>query len=83
MFELEEEIVHASKCARGADVAPTLGNSLAISAIHRTGVLRVTVKLVRRKYDEYRGVDGDPNEASRRTGDDGVNLDALLEQELL
>lgn len=67
----------------GASAALPSVNLLAISVVYQNGVFLVSLELVQRNIDEYHGVHSDPNEASRDTGANSVNLEELLCQEML
>lgn len=83
IFELEVETISASNHAWDGRAAPVPVHLLVIHDLHPARVSWVIPESVRRNYNEHHGVGSSPNEASEKTGADGVNLDGFLKHDLL
>lgn len=82
-FDLENDVVLGTNRDHGSSVAPLSVHLSAAAFVHRVGILRGSLKSVRRDYDEHCIVHSDTSEPNRETGVYGVSLVDFLDQELL
>lgn len=80
---LHAKNVHASKLMRGTDNIPTSITLPAVTVNFRVSISQVPRKTVRPDYDRYGGMADKPDGAGGPETDEGVDLYALFEKNLL
>lgn len=83
MYELEEEAIPATRRFRGHDGTPSSIASPAVPFFFRGGVNRTFLDVIRRDQDKQPRQTECSTEASDSGDEEGLDLNALLEKDLL
>lgn len=78
----EKETVQSSTRMRGSDDVPTPITLSAVLVYFRADILRVSLETVWRGYNVYRSLADEPGETRGRDSAEGMDSDALIEEDL-